>query len=93
MDHCPQPLPSAISHQPLTLINHQPSVITMTAMQVVILSKPGWHADQLCRALDERGHCGRVLPYESLVARFTGNALSTLTGDRTSILAAAVYRF
>jgi len=58
----------------------------MTAMRVVILSKPGWHADQLCRALDERGHCGRVLPYESLVARFTGNALSTLTGDRTSIL-------
>ena len=58
----------------------------MTAMRVVILSKPGWHADQLCRALGERGHCGRVLPYESLVARFTGNALSTLTGDRTSIL-------
>jgi len=39
-------------------------------MQVVILSKPGWHADELCRALAERGHATRLLPYESLVARF-----------------------
>jgi RimK family alpha-L-glutamate ligase len=31
----------------------------------------GWHTDQLCRALAERGHEGRVLPYEGLVARFT----------------------
>jgi len=29
----------------------------------------GWHTDQLCRALAERGHAGRVLPYERLVAR------------------------
>src|SRR3981189_623002 len=41
-------------------------------MQVVILSGPGWHADQLCRALTERGHSGRVLPYEALVARLGG---------------------
>jgi RimK family alpha-L-glutamate ligase len=39
-------------------------------MQVVILSaRRGWHTDELCRALAERGHSGRVLPYEGLVAR------------------------
>src|SRR3982751_4747328 len=58
----------------------------MTAMQVVVLSKAGWHADQLCRALGERGHCGRVLPYESLVARFTGGEEAALTGDGSAIL-------
>jgi ribosomal protein S6--L-glutamate ligase len=55
-------------------------------MQVVILSKAGWHADQLCRALGERGHSSRVLPYESLVARFTGGGDAALTGDRLAIL-------
>src|SRR5256885_790185 len=34
-------------------MSHQPSA--MTAMHVVILSRPGWHADELCRALAERG--------------------------------------
>ena len=39
-------------------------------MNVVILSAgTGWHTDELCRALAERGHTGRVLPYERLVAR------------------------
>jgi len=39
-------------------------------MNVAILSaQTGWHTDELCRALDERGHRGRVLPYEGLVAR------------------------
>jgi RimK family alpha-L-glutamate ligase len=39
-------------------------------MQVVILSaRSGWHTDELCRALVERGHAGRVQPYEALVAR------------------------
>ena len=28
----------------------------------------GWHLEQLCRALAERGHRGHVVPYESLVA-------------------------
>lgn len=43
-------------------------------MQVVILSaRSGWHTDELCRALAERGHAGRVLPYEGLVARFGGS--------------------
>ena len=57
-------------------------------MHVVILSKRGWHADQLCRALDERGHAGRVLPYESLVASFgVGPAgASALSCEQTSVL-------
>jgi len=39
-------------------------------MQVAILSaRSGWQTDELCRALAERGHAGRVLPYEGLVAR------------------------
>ena len=38
-------------------------------MRVAILAaRQGWHTDQLCRALAERGHDGRVLPYETLVA-------------------------
>lgn len=44
-------------------------------MRVAILSARqggGWHTDQLCRALAERGHEGRVLPYEGLVSRFGG---------------------
>ena len=39
-------------------------------MHVVILNAgTGWHTDELCRALAERGHTGRVLPYEGLTAR------------------------
>ena len=39
-------------------------------MKVAILSiRNGWHNDELCRALGERGHTGLVLPYEGLVAR------------------------
>ena len=39
-------------------------------MQVIILNAgTGWHTHELCRALAERGHTGRVLPYEGLVAR------------------------
>ena len=42
-------------------------------MKVVILSaRPGWHNDELCRALRERGHAATVLPYEGLVARLGG---------------------
>src|SRR5688500_300453 len=42
-------------------------------MNVVILSaRTGWHTDELCRALAERGHVGRVAPYESLRARIGG---------------------
>src|SRR5580704_7618381 len=39
-------------------------------MHIAILSvRSGWHNDELCRALAERGHTGLVLPYEGLVAR------------------------
>jgi RimK family alpha-L-glutamate ligase len=54
-------------------------------MQVVVLSKRGWHADELCRALEARGHEGRVLPYESLIASFGGGA-DALSCDGSAIL-------
>jgi RimK family alpha-L-glutamate ligase len=42
-------------------------------MDVAILSaRTGWHTDELLRALGEHGHTGRVLAYESLVARLGG---------------------
>ena len=57
-------------------------------MNVVILStRTGWHTDELCRALQERGHTGRVLPYEGLVARLGrgGSAAGTLWNGDTAI--------
>lgn len=53
-------------------------------MHVVVLSKPGWHADELCRALAERGHAGRVLPYEGLIASL--GASSSLSNGLAAIL-------
>ncbi|HUK21168.1 MAG TPA: RimK family alpha-L-glutamate ligase [Gemmatimonadales bacterium] len=42
-------------------------------MRVPILAaRTGWHTAQLCRALSERGHEGRVVAYEGLVARLGG---------------------
>ncbi len=42
-------------------------------MLVPILSaRPGWHADELVRALRERGHDGVELRYEQIVARYGG---------------------
>jgi RimK family alpha-L-glutamate ligase len=39
-------------------------------MNIVILSAgSGWHTDELCRALRDRGHIGSVLPYETLIAQ------------------------
>jgi RimK family alpha-L-glutamate ligase len=58
-------------------------------MQVAILSaRTGWHTDQLCRALAERQHTGRVLPYEGLVARLdAGHRVSGgLSSEKTAIL-------
>jgi len=57
-------------------------------MNVIILSNGGWHADELRRALGERGHAGRVVPYESLIASFGGGraGASTLTADEASVL-------
>jgi RimK family alpha-L-glutamate ligase len=47
-------------------------------MHVAILNAgTGWHTDQLCRALAEHGHAGRVLPYEGLIARLgTGRGIA-----------------
>ena len=50
-------------------------------MRVVVLSKPGWHADELCRALAERGHAGRVLPYEGVVARLRASGAAAGRAD------------
>src|SRR5438552_11746062 len=53
-------------------------------VRVAILSaRQGWHTDQLCRALAERGHEGRVLPYETLVAHLGGggSAPAMTAGD------------
>ena len=44
-------------------------------MIVAVLSaRSGWHTEQLCRALAERGHLGHVLPYEGLLARLGGTS-------------------
>jgi RimK family alpha-L-glutamate ligase len=53
-------------------------------MRVAILSaRRGWHTDQLCRALATAGHEGRVLPYESVVARLgaPGARAASLAAD------------
>jgi len=57
-------------------------------VKVAILSiRSGWHNDELCRALAERGHGGRVLPYEGLVARLgTGGVAGRLSTAGTAIL-------
>ena len=62
-------------------------------MRVAILSaRQGWHTDQLCRALAERGHEGRVLPYETLVAHLGGggSAPAMTAGDEDLGACAAV---
>ena len=39
-------------------------------MKIAILNAgAGWHTDELCRALADRGHTGCVFPYEGLIAR------------------------
>jgi RimK family alpha-L-glutamate ligase len=54
-------------------------------MHVAILSaRSGWQTDELCRALAERGHAGRVLPYEGLVARL--GAAPGLMSEGTPLL-------
>src|SRR5258706_14430544 len=37
-------------------------------MHIVILGAPGWHTDELSRALTDRQHIVHVVPYERLVA-------------------------
>ena len=42
-------------------------------MRVAILAaRQGWHTAELCRALTDRGHEGRVLPYDALVTHLGG---------------------
>jgi RimK family alpha-L-glutamate ligase len=55
-------------------------------MQILILCVR--HTDELCRAMAERGHVGRVLPYEGLVARLgSGPAIAgALSSESTPIL-------
>jgi RimK family alpha-L-glutamate ligase len=56
-------------------------------MNVVILSaRTGWHTDELCRALEQRGHTSRVQPYESLVARL-GTGARRAPVDADAVLA------
>jgi RimK family alpha-L-glutamate ligase len=58
-------------------------------MHVAILSaRTGWHTDELCRALAERGHVGAVLPYEGLVARLGGSHEGGLSSTGVPILEA-----
>src|SRR5688500_12746522 len=54
-------------------------------MNVVILSaRTGWHTDELCRALAERGHVGRVAPYESLRARIGTHSDLSASAEATA---------
>ena len=49
-------------------------------MNIVILSaRPGWHIDELCRALAALGHAGHVVAYEHLVAAISGTRASLRT--------------
>jgi RimK family alpha-L-glutamate ligase len=60
-------------------------------MDVAILSaRTGWHTDELCRALSERGHTSRVLPYEGLVARLGSERAraAELSSENTDIFGA-----
>jgi RimK family alpha-L-glutamate ligase len=55
-------------------------------MHFVILSaRAGWHTGELCRALAERRHSGRVLPYEGLVARLGNGAGGGLSIESTAL--------
>jgi RimK family alpha-L-glutamate ligase len=57
-------------------------------MRVAILSaSSGWQTDELCRALDERGHAGFVVSYDGLLARLGGRRVSaSLSSERASLL-------
>jgi RimK family alpha-L-glutamate ligase len=58
-------------------------------MQVPILAaRQGWHTEELCRALAARGHEGRVLPYETLVAHLGAAGPSHLASGGENLDAA-----
>lgn len=55
-------------------------------MRVCILSaRTGWHTDELCRALGDRGHTAAVVQYQTLVARFGARGAS-LSSERERLL-------
>jgi len=58
----------------------------------ILAARQGWHTDQLCRALAERGHEGRVLPYEALVARLGATAGFASAGEDLAACAAVLAR-
>jgi RimK family alpha-L-glutamate ligase len=47
----------------------------------ILAARQGWHTEQLCRALADRGHVGRVARYEALVARLGGARPGFAAGD------------
>src|SRR5260221_5013558 len=53
-------------------------ILAELPMRVAILNAgTGFHTEELCRALAEHGHTGRVLPYEGLLARLgTGSGVA-----------------
>ena len=63
-------------------------------MRIAILStRQGWHVDELCRALAERGHEGVVLPYGVLVAWLGGRGSELRSGaERLDACAAVLAR-
>ena len=62
-------------------------------MRVAILSaREGWHTAELCRALAERGHEGRVFPYGALVGRFGRASAFAALGEELGTCAALLPR-
>jgi RimK family alpha-L-glutamate ligase len=58
---------------------------------VILAARTGFHTDALCRALAERGHDGRVVAYEQLIARFgAGRQQAQLASAATPLLDADV---
>jgi len=55
----------------------------------ILSARTGWHTDELLRALAERGHTGKVVPYEALVARIgMQSKSSSLVADSAQLLEA-----
>ncbi len=63
-------------------------------MKVAILAaRQGWHTDELCRALAERGHAGQVLPYDALVTHLgAAGPVVTAAGEDLTSCAAVLAR-
>jgi len=57
-------------------------------MHIVILGAPGWHTDELRRALTDRQHVVHVVPYERLVARLGARREGALSSEGAAVLEA-----